>query len=170
MIDLAQSAGTGPNTALAALGIAALLAAALFVNRGWDTRAVIVSLIVGVASVAAAFTVFAEEPQTVDAAEDVSGPRLQGAVASLCDARAETDPQEVERLFFDRAHAQMHVLAQALDDEHRRRAGELLVAMQRVEAEFAEGSGPTRSSLSALIRAATNGLTALSIDPRGCAQ
>ena len=95
---------------------------------------------------------------------------LQGAVASLCDARAETDPQEVERLFFDRAHAQMHVLAQALDDGHRRRAGELLVAMQRVEAEFAEGSGPTRSSMSALIRAATNGLTALSIDPRGCAQ
>jgi hypothetical protein len=171
VIDLAQEAGTGPSTELAVIGIAALLLAAIFVQRGWDTKVVVLMLVVGAAAVAGAFTVFADRDGTGDAVSaEASGPRLQAAVASLCEARAEGDPRVVERLFFDQAHAQMHVLAQALDDDHRERAAELLEAKQRVEADLAGSSAAVSSSLTELIGAAVNGLTALSIDPPNCAQ
>jgi hypothetical protein len=171
VIGLAQGAGTGPNTELSIVGIAALLLAAIFVQRGWDTRVVVVSLVVGVAAVAGAFTVFADREDNAGAvAGGVSDAQLRTAVVSLCDARAEGDPRDAERIFFDRAHAQMHLLAQALDDDHRRRAAELLEKMQRVEADLAGNSAAVSSSLSELIQAAAKGLTALSIDPPTCAQ
>jgi DNA primase len=171
VIGLAQGAGTGPNTELTVVGIAALLLAALFVQRGWDTKVVTLLLVAGVATVVGAFTVFADRDDAGGAvAEEVSGARLRAAVVSLCEARAEEDPREVERLFIDRAHAQMHLLAQALDDDHRRRAAELLETMQRVEADLSGNSAAVSSSLSELIQAAAKGLTALSIDPPTCAQ
>jgi hypothetical protein len=171
VIDLAQGVDTGPSIELTVIGIAALLLAAVFVQRGWDTKVVVLMLVVGAAAVAGAFTVFADRDGTGDVVSaEASGPRLQAAVVSLCEARAEGDPRVVERLFFDRAHAQMHALAQALDDEHRKRAAELLEAMQRVEADLAGNSAAVSSSLTELIRAAVNGLTALSIDPPTCAQ
>jgi hypothetical protein len=171
VIRVAQGAGTGPSTELTVIGIAALLLAAISVQRGWDAKVVVVLLVVGGAAVAGAFTVFADRDVTGGAAgAEVSGARLRTAVASLCEARSEGDPRVVERLFFDRAHAQMHELAQALDDDHRKRAGELLVAMQRVEADLAGNSAAVSSSLSELIRAAARGLAALSIDPPTCAQ
>jgi hypothetical protein len=171
VIDLAQGTDTGPSTGLTVIGIAALLLAAISVQRGWDTKIVVLLLVAGAAAVAGAFTVFADRNDTGGAiAGEVSGARLQTAVVSLCEARAEGDPRVVERLFFDRAHAQMHELAQALDDEHRRRAAELLEAMQRVEADLARNSAAAASSLSELIGAAAKGLTALSLDPPTCAQ
>jgi hypothetical protein len=171
VIDLAQGVDTGPSTELAVIGIAALLLAAIFVQRGWDTKVVVLTLAVGATAVAGAFTVFADRDGTGAAVSaEASEPRLQAAVAALCEVRTEGDPSVAERLFFDRAHAQMHVLAQALDDEHRKRAAELLEAMQRVEADLAGNSAAVSSSLTELIRAAVNGLTALSIDPPTCAQ
>ncbi len=170
MIGLAQGAGTGPSTELTVVGISVLLLGAVFVQRGWDTRVVIVSLVVGVAAVVAAFTLFADRGERSDAgAEEVSAARLRAAVVALCETRAEEDPDVVERMFFDRAHAHMHVLAQELENEHRGRAAELLEAMQRVEAGLA-GNPATSPSMDGLIRAAVNGLTALSIDPPTCAQ
>ena len=171
MIGLAQGAGTGPSTELTVVGIAALLLAAVFVQRGGDTKVVIVSLVVGVAAVAGAFTVFADRDEgDAVAAGDVSGARLRGAIVALCETRGEEDPRVVERLFFDRAHAQMHVLAQVLEEGHRRRAAELLEAMQSVEASLAADTGTASAGMSELIRAAAKGLTALSIDPPSCAQ
>jgi hypothetical protein len=171
VIGLAQGAGGGPGTELTVVGIIALLLAAVFVQRGLDTRLVIVSLVVGVAAVAAAFTVFADREDGGDAvAGDVSAARLRAAVVALCEARADEDPDVVERIFFDRAHAQMHVLAQELEIGHRRRAAELLEAMQRVEADLAGDAESVAPSMDALIRAAAEGLKALSIVPPTCAQ
>jgi hypothetical protein len=62
------------------------------------------------------------------------------------------------------------VLAQELGNGDRRRAAELLEAMQRVEAGLAGEAATVSPSMDALIRAAANGLTALSIDPPTCAQ
>ncbi|MGH2817653.1 MAG: hypothetical protein ACRDJS_04230 [Actinomycetota bacterium] len=171
MIGLAQGADTGPNTELTVIGIVALLLAAISVQRRWDTKVVVLLLVTGAAAVAGAFTVFADRDDTGGAVGgEVSGARLRSAVVALCEARAEGDPRVVERLFFDRAHAQMHLLAQELDDEHRGRTAELLETMQRVEADLAGNSAAVSSSLSELIAAAAKGLTALSIDPPTCAQ
>jgi hypothetical protein len=171
VIGLAQGAGGGPSTELTVVGIVALLLAAVFVQRGWDGRVVVVSLVIGVAAVVAAFTVFADSENGGDAvAGEVSAARLRAAVDALCEASAEEDPDVVERIFFDRAHAQMHVLAQELENGHRRRAAELLEAMQRVEAGLAGDAESAAPSMDALIRAASQGLTALSIDPPTCAQ
>jgi hypothetical protein len=171
VIGLAQGAGGGPSTELTVIGISALLLAAVFVQRGWDTRVVVVSLVVGVAAVIAAFTLFADREESRDAvAREASDARLRAAVVALCETRAEEDPEVVETIFFDRAHAQMHVLAQELGDGHRRRAAELLEAKQRVEAGLAGNASTVSPSMDALIRAAANGLTALSIDPPTCAQ
>jgi hypothetical protein len=171
VIGLAQGAGDGPSTELTVVGISALLLAAVFVQRGWDTRVVIVSLVVGVTAVVGAFTLFADREEGGDAvAGEVSAGRLQAAVVALCETRAEEDPDVAERIFFDRAHAQMHVLAQELENGHRRRAAELLEAMQRVEVGLAGNASTMSPSVDALIRAAVKGLTALSIDPPTCAQ
>jgi hypothetical protein len=171
VIGLAQGAGGGPSTELTVIGIIALLLAAVFVQRGWDTRVVVVSLVIGVVAVVGAFTVFADSEDGGDAAAgEASAARLRAAVVALCDARAEEDPDVVERIFFDRAHAQMHVLAQELENGHRRRAAELLEAMQRVEAGLASNAESAASNMAGLIQAAAQGLTALSIDPPTCAQ
>jgi hypothetical protein len=171
VIGLAQGAGSGPSTALTVIGISALLLAAVFVQRGWDTRVVVVSLVVGVAAVVGAFTVFADREDGGDAvAGEVSAARLRAAVVALCETRAEEDLDVVEMIFFDRAHAQMHVLAQELENGQRRRAAELLEAMQRVEAGLAGSAATVTASMDALIRAAAKGLTALSIEPPTCAQ
>ena len=165
MIRIAQGAGTGPSTELTVIGIAVLLLAAVSVQRSWDAKVVVVLLVAG------AFTVFSDRDEGgAVAAGDVSGGRLRAAIVALCETRGEEDPRVVERLFFDRAHAQMHVLAQALGEGHRRRAAELLEAKQRVEAGLAGDSGTASAGMGELIRAATKGLTALSIDPPSCAQ
>lgn len=170
MIGLAQGAGSGPSTALTVIGISALLLAAVFVQRGWDTRVVVVSLVVGVAAVVGAFTLFADREDGGEAvAGEVSAARLRAAVVALCETRAEEDLDVVEMIFFDRAHAQMHVLAQELENGHRRRAAELLEAMQRVEVSLA-GNAAASPGMDALIRAAAKGLTALAIEPPTCAQ
>jgi hypothetical protein len=170
VIGLAQGAGGGPSTGLTVVGILALLLAAVFVQRGWDTRVVVVSLVVGVAAIVGAFTVFADRDDDGDAvAGEVSAARLRSAVVALCETRAEEDPDVVERMFFDRAHDQMHVLAQELESGHRKRAAELLEAMQKVELGLA-GNATVSPSMNALIRAAAKGLTALSIDAPTCAK
>ena len=172
MIGVAQGAGSGPSTELTVVGIIALLLAAVFVQRGWDARVVIMLLAVGAAAVVGAFTVFADRDDVGGGAVagEVSAARLRAAVVALCEARAEGDPDVVERIFFDRAHAEMHVLAQELENGHRRRAAELLEAMQKVEVGLAGNADTVSPSMNALIRAAAKGLTALSIDPPTCAQ
>jgi hypothetical protein len=171
VIGLAQGAGGGPSTELTLVGIFALLLAAVFVQRGWATRVVVVLLVLGVAAVVAAFTLFADRSdQSGVVAGEVSDAQLRSAVASLCEARAEEDPQVAERIFVDRTHAEMHALAQALGDGHRARAAEVLEEMQRVEADIAAGSEELRPGLSALTTAAASGLRALSIEPPACAQ
>jgi hypothetical protein len=171
VIGFAQRAGGGPSTELTVVGILALLLAAVFVQRGWDRRFVIVSLIVGASAIVGAFTLFADwNDQSGVVPGEVSDAQLRSAVASLCEASEETDPQVAERIFIDRTHAQMHALAQELDDGHRGREAEVLEAMQRVEAEIAAGSEQLRPGMSALTRAAASGLRALSIEPPACAQ
>jgi hypothetical protein len=171
VIGLAQGAGGGPSTGLTVVGIIALLLAAVFVQRGWDMRVVVVLLVVGVATVVAAFTLYADREEGGDAvAGGASAAQLRAAVVGLCAARAEEDPDVVERIFFDRAHAQMHVLAQELENGHRRRAAELLESMQKVEVGLAGNADTVFPSMDELTRAAATGLTALSIDPPSCAQ
>jgi hypothetical protein len=171
VIGLAQGADTGPSTELTVIGIAALLLAAVSVQRSWDTKVVVFLLVAGIVAIAGAFTVFADwDDNGGAAAEEVSDARLQAAVVGLCEARSEGDPRVVERIFFDRSHTELHLLAQALDEDHREREAALLEAMQRVEADLAGNSAAVSSDLSELIRAASNGLAALSIEPPSCPQ
>ena len=63
------------------------------------------------------------------------------AVAGLVDAHAAIcqgaeAPDAARRLFFDRAHEQLHTVARALEDVDRAQAAQLLQAKERVESEL----------------------------------
>ena len=63
------------------------------------------------------------------------------AVATLVDAHAAIcegafAPDAARRLFFDRAHEQLHTVAKALEDVDRAQAAQLLQAKERVESEI----------------------------------
>lgn len=105
-------------------------------------------------------------PRTVDPPD---GPA--GIVTVLCQARdlADTDPA-LARDAFERAHLDLHDLADEVSGVDRAAAAELLRAKQRVEAGFSAATPPT--DLAARLRTLTDttaaALAATGIDPPAC--
>jgi hypothetical protein len=57
-------------------------------------------------------------------------------VSALCGMRRDTDRDTANAVFYDRAHGTLHALAAAAEDIDRAAAGQVLVTMQRVEADL----------------------------------
>ena len=75
------------------------------------------------------------EDRTITVAgQPVAVAPLVDAHAALCAGAAA--PDAARRLFFDRAHEQLHTVARALEDVDRGQAAQLLQAKERVESEL----------------------------------
>ena len=68
------------------------------------------------------------------AGQPVAVAPLVDAHAALCEGAAA--PDAARRLFFDRAHENLHTVARALEDVDRAQAARLLQAKERVESEL----------------------------------
>ena len=80
--------------------------------------------------------------------EDVPATRLADALQGVCLAQRQAAAGNVEparQTFFDRSHDTLHVLALALEEVDRAKAGELLLAKQLVESDLE--STPVRAAL-----------------------
>ena len=103
--------------------------------------------------------------------EPVSATRLAAAAAALCQAteEARSDVDAARTTFYDRSHADVHVIAQALEEVDRSRAGRILLAKQRVEAELLSGGSPTLpDDLRQLFLATRAGLHRLDVSVPDC--
>lgn len=96
------------------------------------------------------------------------------AVEGLCEASrvAEDDPERAHDLFFDEAHATLHVLADEVADRDRTAAAALLEAKQEAESSLSspETSGEAlRRDLDALVDATIAASRAVDVEVEGCA-
>jgi hypothetical protein len=81
---------------------------------------------------------------TVEGYPPVATSDLEQALQALCDVRAEAgrDVAAARTTFANRAHQALHIVAGAVERTDRRRSGELLLAKQRVESDFAADATP----------------------------
>jgi|GEM_PF-1620635 len=81
----------------------------------------------------------APEPTASGSLGTVTASDARVLVAALCELEgpAATDPDRAGRIFYDRAHEALHVLAAAVEPVDRAAAAALLVAKERVEADLA---------------------------------
>jgi hypothetical protein len=97
---------------------------------------------------------------------------LTDAAAALCTAKrqAATDPRAARRVFYDRAHDDLHELARQTQRTDRPVAARLLEAKQRVEHDLDADAAPQRlvGDLDRLLAATDAALTAISIPPPAC--
>ena len=80
--------------------------------------------------------------------DDVPATRLADSLQGICLSRRQAAAGDVDaagRTFFDRSHDTLHLLALALEDVDRAKAGELLLAKQLVESDLE--STPVREAL-----------------------
>ena len=91
---------------------------------------------------------------------------LVDAHAALCQAAAA--PDAARRLFFDRAHEQLHTVARALEDLDRAQAAQLLQAKERVESELSEPPPTLPDDLRRLAGVYRDGLGRLAITVPPC--
>lgn len=101
----------------------------------------------------------------------MSATRLAGAATALCQAteEARSDVDAARTTFYDRSHADVHVIARALEEVDRARAGRILLTKQRVEAELLSGGSPTLSDdLRQLFLATRAGLRRLDVSVPEC--
>ena len=148
------------------------------VSMGPGSRGASVAVLVAVGVVCAAALVSCSRggrasPQSISVGNStVPARQLETAVPGLCRARSQAahDPAAAGITFYDRAHAQLHLLAPALAQRDRRLAAALLEAKQKVEADLAVR--PPRPELPAdltrLLGATRAGLARLSLPAPSC--
>lgn len=94
------------------------------------------------------------------------------AVDGLCAAQrdASSDPAAAKASFDDRSDDALHEIARLLEDTDRAAAAALLIAKQRVEADFegAPASGDLSGDLARLVDATREGLRRLDLDGPAC--
>ena len=91
---------------------------------------------------------------------------LLDAHAALCEGAAA--PDAARRLFFDRAHEQLHTAARALEDVDRAQAAQLLQAKERVESELPDRPPTLPDDLRRLAGVYRDGLGRLAITAPPC--
>jgi len=94
------------------------------------------------------------------------------AVSGLCRIRTTLakDRDAANRIFYDRSHEDLHVIAAATQGEDPAVAGRLLQAKERVEADLAPNRLPGGfvRNLDALIAATRDALGAIGLEAPGC--
>lgn len=136
--------------------------------------------LLGLAALAGCSSAGRAEPQVERVSVNgrlVDVPPLREAVQAVCTARdqARSDPEAARRAFWDGAHAELHVLARALQEgEHAPAAARLLEAKNQVERDLPQqGGAPAATlqrSLEQLAAAGGAGLEALGARPPDCAR
>lgn len=96
------------------------------------------------------------------------------AVQGLCEASrvAEDDPERAHDLFFDEAHATLHVLADEVAERDRAAAAALLEAKERAESTLSSedvSSEELRTDLDALVDATIAATRAVDVEVDRCA-
>jgi hypothetical protein len=100
------------------------------------------------------------------AGQPVAVSSLVDAHAALCEAAAA--PDAARRLFFDRAHEQLHTVARALEDVDRAQAAQLLQAKEKVESELPNPPPTLPDDLRRLAGVYRDGLGRLAITVPPC--
>jgi hypothetical protein len=100
------------------------------------------------------------------AGQPVAVASLAVAQAALCEAVAA--PDAARRLFFDRAHEQLHTVARALEDVDRAQAAQLLEAKEKVESELSNPPPTLSDDLRRLAGVYRDGLGRLAITVPPC--
>jgi hypothetical protein len=125
-------------------------------------RAAVVALLV-----LAACSDAGSNPRTITVAgQPVAVASLIDAHTALCQAAA--DPDAARRLFFDRAHEQLHTVARALEDVDRAQAAALLEAKEKVESELPNPPPALPDDLRRLAAVYRDGLGRLAITAPPC--
>lgn len=112
----------------------------------------------------------------VIAGAGTTGPTLRAAVAAVCRVRDDAAHGNVGAArdgFFVRAHQRLHEEALGLERVERAAAADLLVAMEKVEADFASqppAAAPLVPDLATLTATAGRGLSRLAVTPPPCAR
>ena len=128
-------------------------------------------LIVVVATTALAVLTACGRGQAQEAIGGVPAKRLATATADLCTAQRQVGDRAVVRTtFYERPHPALHTVASSLESVDRPLAAQLLIAMQRVEADLDTGSDPNSlsSDLHSLIAATAAGVRRLDVAPPSC--
>jgi hypothetical protein len=111
---------------------------------------------------------------TVEGYPPVAASDLDDALGALCDVRAEADRDvaAARTTFANRSHQALHIVAGAVERTDRRRSGTLLVAKQRVEADFAAEPTPDTlgSDVDALIASVADAAPVVDLEPPSCAR
>jgi hypothetical protein len=177
-VNLAHGADSGPNIEALVLGAPlVVLGLALFFQK--TANVVVPFVLIGAGAILSigAFTFLNRDPHPAVA----QGPGPAGteatyaaAVEGLCLAQAaaaDRDVDQARRMFQDRAHSPLHEIAADVGAKDRGAEGDLLVAMQRVEADLSPaGEGETLDEdLGDLIQATTTALDELGIPAASCA-
>jgi hypothetical protein len=84
----------------------------------------------------------AGDPPTSTPSAGVTTSAAAIAIGALCRMATDDDVTDAKATFYDDAHTTLHAIAAAADAKEVGSDAELLIAMQRVEAELEEGSLP----------------------------
>ena len=122
---------------------------------------------------AAACSAGSSATETVEVGDGhISATRLRAVSDGVCRAarEAEADPAAARLTFFAESHDGLHTIARALEDLDRKKAADLLVAKQAVEADFSAAPPPgvLRDHLTSLAAATRAGLARLDVPVPAC--
>jgi hypothetical protein len=176
-VNLAHGANSGPNIEALVLGAPlAVLGLSLFFQK--TANALVSFVLIGAGAILSigAFTFLYRDPHP--STSQGPGPTSSeapyaAAMDGLClaqTAAADQNFAEAEGLFQDRAHSPLHEIAGAVGAKDRSVEGDLLVAMQRVEADLNRPQvTPLADDLGTLIEVTTVALNELGVRAAGCA-
>ena len=101
---------------------------------------------------------------------DLTSEAAAATVDALCRMASIADVAEAKATFYDDAHATLHAIARAAGEDEVGSDTDLLIAMQRVEAELEEPSLPTayEDDVDALRLATVRTLERIDIDAPTC--
>jgi hypothetical protein len=100
----------------------------------------------------------------------VTAQAAAAAVSALCQMRGAADRDAANGVFYDRAHSTLHVLAAAVENVDRVSTGQVLVTMQRVEADLEADALPASfaGDASALLESVRSALAAVDLPAPRC--
>jgi hypothetical protein len=112
----------------------------------------------------------APSPSAATGATSVTRTAAATAVGALCRMGAAEDTASAKATFYDDAHQTLHAIARAADANEVGSDAELLITMQRVEAELEQPSLPPAypDDVRALRVATERALEGIDLDVPGC--
>ncbi|HEX3623586.1 MAG TPA: hypothetical protein VHT97_14830 [Acidimicrobiales bacterium] len=104
--------------------------------------------------------------------DKVNVAHLRDAQAGLCEAKgvAATDPTAARADFYNQSHDSLHTVARALEPVDRGLAADLLVSMQKVEADLETKPPTLAAELGQLADVYRSGLGRLAITVTACVE